>query len=240
VPLNRLYTNNRSWRLQRQQKTMRSHLFFCFCLSGLFRSRFNYETNCQFSEKKVTEFLRTFLSLLIDLIKLYIQRLYYMNITPTILLINSDEKQIIWVHCGKVHNTFLENDYFFITAWKLEGHTCSLPSSPWFLASRILRPWCSEMSVDFQRTLSLSLPFLMLPLWSTGHPWNALFYFSFLILRQSVGLLGWVIRPSQGRYLYKYRINTNIHALSGIRTYEPSVRVVEDSFWQATWVYIPE
>jgi hypothetical protein len=27
------------------------------------------------------------------------------------------------------------------------------------------------------------------PLWSIGHPWNTLFHFSFLILRQSVGLL---------------------------------------------------
>jgi hypothetical protein len=43
------------------------------------------------------------------------------------------------------------------------------------------------------------------------------------------------ISPSQGRYLHsgqhKYRINahTNIHALSGIRTHDPSVRANEDS-----------
>jgi hypothetical protein len=41
--------------------------------------------------------------------------------------------------------------------------------------------------------------------------------------------------PSQGRYLHtgqhKHRINayTNIHALSGIRTYDPSVQVNEDN-----------
>jgi hypothetical protein len=46
---------------------------------------------------------------------------------------------------------------------------------------------------------------------SIGHPWNALFHFSFLILRQSVGLLGWGISPSQFRYLYKHRINTGKH-----------------------------
>jgi hypothetical protein len=51
----------------------------------------------------------------------------------------------------------------------------------------------------------------------------------FLNLRHSVGLLGRRISPSQGRYLYKHRINTNIRALSGIRTHDPSVRAGEDS-----------
>jgi hypothetical protein len=52
---------------------------------------------------------------------------------------------------------------------------------------------------------------------------------------QSVGLLGRVISPSQDRYLntgqQKHRINANIdiHALSGIRTHDPSVRAREDS-----------
>jgi hypothetical protein len=60
--------------------------------------------------------------------------------------------------------------------------------------------------------LSPSLfPLLLFPLWSIGHPWNALFRFSFLILRQLVGLLGRGISPSQGRYLYKHRINADIH-----------------------------
>jgi hypothetical protein len=77
--------------------------------------------------------------------------------------------------------------------------------------------------------MSLSIYFLLLPLWSIGHPWNALFHFSFLILRQSVGLLGRGISPSQGRYLYKHRINTNIHASSEIRTHDPSVPEGEDS-----------
>jgi hypothetical protein len=48
---------------------------------------------------------------------------------------------------------------------------------------------------------------------------------------QSVGLLGRGISPSQGRYLHEHRINTHrdIHALSGIRTFDPSVRSGEDS-----------
>jgi hypothetical protein len=47
---------------------------------------------------------------------------------------------------------------------------------------------------------------------------------------QTVGLLGQVISPSQGLYLHtgqhKHRINTHtdMHALSGIRTHDPSVR----------------
>jgi hypothetical protein len=51
----------------------------------------------------------------------------------------------------------------------------------------------------------------LLPFWSTGHPWNALFHFSFLILEQSVWLLGWGISPSQGRYIHKHRINVDIY-----------------------------
>jgi hypothetical protein len=46
----------------------------------------------------------------------------------------------------------------------------------------------------------------------------------FLNLRQSVGL-GRVVSPLQGRYLTQ----TDIHASSGIRTDDPSVRVSEDS-----------
>jgi hypothetical protein len=56
---------------------------------------------------------------------------------------------------------------------------------------------------------------------------------------QKVGLLGWVISPSQGLYRntgqHKHRINahthhtSHIHALSGIRTHDPSVRASEDS-----------
>jgi hypothetical protein len=56
----------------------------------------------------------------------------------------------------------------------------------------------------------------------------------FLNLRQSAGLPGRGISPSQGRYLYtehKHRINahrTDNHALNGIRTHYPSVWANED------------
>jgi hypothetical protein len=74
----------------------------------------------------------------------------------------------------------------------------------------------SQRSHTFSRisdcSVYLSLFFLLLPLWSTGRPWNALFHFSFLILRQSIGLLGWVSSPSQDRYLtHTHRINTHRH-----------------------------
>jgi hypothetical protein len=59
-------------------------------------------------------------------------------------------------------------------------------------------------------------------------------FFSFAIFfTQMVGLLGQVISPSQGRYLnteqHKHRVNayTDIHALSGIRTHDPSIRASE-------------
>jgi hypothetical protein len=64
--------------------------------------------------------------------------------------------------------------------------------------------------------------FLLLSLWSIGHPWNALCYFSFLILGQSVGLLGRRMSPSQGSYLH--RINADIHALMG---FEPTMPAFE-------------
>jgi hypothetical protein len=60
----------------------------------------------------------------------------------------------------------------------------------------------NNCSVSSHSTIFLSL-FLLLPLWSIGHPWNALFHFSFLILRQSVRLLAQGISPSQSRYLHK-------------------------------------
>jgi hypothetical protein len=54
---------------------------------------------------------------------------------------------------------------------------------------------------------------------------------------QAVGLLGQGISPSQGLYLHteqhKHRINahnTIIHALSGTRTHDPSVRTSERQF----------
>jgi hypothetical protein len=53
---------------------------------------------------------------------------------------------------------------------------------------------------------------------------------------QTAGLLGRVISPPQGRYLntgrHKHRISSytpNIHALSGLRTHDSSVRASEDS-----------
>jgi hypothetical protein len=46
----------------------------------------------------------------------------------------------------------------------------------------------------------------------------------FLNLRHSVGLIGRVNSPSQGRYLTQ----TDIHASSGIQTHDPSVRTSED------------
>jgi hypothetical protein len=68
-------------------------------------------------------------------------------------------------------------------------------------------------------------------------PWNSPFHFGLLDPRHSVGLLGRVISSSRGLYLYAYAQKRthahaqtpNIHALSGIRTYDPTFRASEDS-----------
>jgi hypothetical protein len=65
-------------------------------------------------------------------------------------------------------------------------------------------------------------------------PWHLL-QFRNHFFTQTVGLLGRVISPSQGRYLHtgqaKHRIKayTDIHALRGIRTHDLSARMSEDS-----------
>jgi hypothetical protein len=105
----------------------------------------------------------------------------------------------------------------------------------WQLLKNCSAPWVSEWG-SFEISLSL---FLLLPLWITENPWNALFHFSFLILRQSVLLLGRGISPSQGPYLntlqHKHRKThththtSNIHGRSGIRTHDHSDHASEDS-----------
>jgi hypothetical protein len=58
--------------------------------------------------------------------------------------------------------------------------------------------------------------------------WTLTLFFCFLMYTQSVGLLGLGISLSQGRYLHTEQTHTDIYALSGIRTQDPSVRAGED------------
>jgi hypothetical protein len=66
-------------------------------------------------------------------------------------------------------------------------------------------------------------------------PWPLLQFRNHFFFTETVGLVARMINPSQGRYLHtgqdKHRINahTDIHALRGIRTHNPSVRASEDS-----------
>jgi hypothetical protein len=82
-------------------------------------------------------------------------------------------------------------------------------------------------------SLSLSL-FSVAPTWSVGHPWNALFHFSFFILRQSADLLWRGISPSQARYLHRTtqtqnkRRQADRHASIEIRTHDSSVQASEN------------
>jgi hypothetical protein len=70
---------------------------------------------------------------------------------------------------------------------------------------------------------------------STALRWVLAAFLAFSSYTQSVGFLGRGISPSQGLFLhteqYKHRINelnTDFHALSGIRAHDPSVRASED------------
>jgi hypothetical protein len=90
----------------------------------------------------------------------------------------------------------------------------------------------SQNQIFSGRILSLSLSFLSLPLRSTGHPWNALFHFSVLILH-TVGRTPWTgDQPVAKAVIYteqhKHRITADIHVLSGIGTQDPSVLASED------------
>jgi hypothetical protein len=55
--------------------------------------------------------------------------------------------------------------------------------------------------------------------------------FFILIILQKLGLLGWVIRSSQGLYLHtgQHKHIPNIHTLCGIRTHDPGSRASEDN-----------
>jgi hypothetical protein len=99
--------------------------------------------------------------------------------------------------------------------------------------------WEKYWSLYIQSTsniLALSLSLLLLPLWSIEHLWNTLFHCSFLILGQSVGVLGWGISPSQGLYLHKHRINADI-SMPWVR-FEPMITVFDRAkqfMPQTTW-----
>jgi hypothetical protein len=82
----------------------------------------------------------------------------------------------------------------------------------------------------FKQSLSLSLFILLLPLRSLGHPWNALFHFSFLIWRQSVGLPGRGISPSQGRHLHRttQTQNNRRHTSMPWVGFDPSIPVFKE------------
>jgi hypothetical protein len=70
-----------------------------------------------------------------------------------------------------------------------------------------------------------STVYIHIHLFSVGHPWNVSFRFSFLILRQSVGLLGRGISPSQSRYLQRTTKTKNKrrHASIPWVAFEPTI-----------------
>jgi hypothetical protein len=117
-------------------------------------------------------------------------------------------------------NFFRCKVYFFlfgiVTSWNLGRKLF------FFLYS-----YFSQSTQTFVLPMCVSLSFLLLPLWSIGHPWIALFHFSFLILKQSVGLLGRGISPSQGRYLHRATQNKRRQTSMPWLVYEPTIPVFE-------------
>jgi hypothetical protein len=100
----------------------------------------------------------------------------------------------------------------------------------------LISPWAQiefyrfSVQYDFTKNYSFIYQWLHSPLLSPG-----LFFCLVINFTQTVGLLGRVISPSQGRYLHtgqhKCRMNapTDIRISSGILTHDPSSRASEDS-----------
>jgi hypothetical protein len=93
-----------------------------------------------------------------------------------------------------------------------------------------LRNCICNMATQLRSLLSVSLFSVDLTLEHRASVNRFFFHFSFLILRQSVGLLGRGMSPSQDLYLFRHRkTQTNLHNLRGIRTQDYSVRAGKDS-----------
>jgi hypothetical protein len=95
-----------------------------------------------------------------------------------------------------------------------------------YLTKNYISPQICSLLYNYSMHKGIFFPMALTAL--TG-PWPLL-QFRKKFFTQTARLLGRVISPSQGRYLYtgqhKHRINayTDIHALSGFRTHDPSLR----------------
>jgi hypothetical protein len=115
--------------------------------------------------------------------------------------------------CHLVRPIFLHCPYLFVHL--LKYFTLKHPGE-----SYIRFAWCK---VQWAHCIAIFFPVVLQSLKDLGR----LTYKRFLeLVRYTVGLLGRVISPSQGLYLHRTtqhrKTRTNIHALSGIRTHNPS------------------
>jgi hypothetical protein len=125
--------------------------------------------------------------------------------------------------------------------WSNEWHRIVWPSE-WLPVSRTLL--CPMELCSWGGSYIRVYPYVTSPV--VGEQYISLFlsvpialvnlgrFIQFIIYTQSVGVLGRGISLSQSHCIqaeqYKHRIkHTDIHALSGIRTHDPSVRASEDS-----------
>jgi hypothetical protein len=104
----------------------------------------------------------------------------------------------------------------------------------WACLSSLSVTYCRLGAFTAQHNIIISSSFI--------HQWHystllgpGIFFIFVIFFSQTVGLLGRVISPSQGRYLQTGQLKqnkriytTNFHALSEIRTHNPSVRADED------------
>jgi hypothetical protein len=88
------------------------------------------------------------------------------------------------------------------------------------------RIWGGGIMVHFSISLSL---FLLLPLWCIGHPWNALFHFSFLILSdpKTVGRTPWTGNQPVARPLPTQETKTQNNRHICLEWFEPTIPVFE-------------
>jgi hypothetical protein len=75
-------------------------------------------------------------------------------------------------------------------------------STELILCWRYLRTWCRGGFLDYG-VIRCRREFYLSITWNIEHRWNAIFYLSFLILRESVGLPGRGISPTQDHCLHR-------------------------------------
>jgi hypothetical protein len=143
-------------------------------------------------------------------------------------------RSILACHGTEVSDTWSDRFFFFCICCSVSWNSIKLRCL--HNTSMNIWTWRSARNVrklHNERVHNLFSPTSLFPVAPTSEHRAPvkLFHFSFLILRQSVGLLGRGISPSQGCYLHRTTQTQNKRrhpCMSGIRTHDHSVRASED------------